>query len=897
MKKHLNKLVFSLCILFILNELIVTTVRPMALVIYEGAVLAISAAEALGVCELLLGAVILTENMQETHINHAAAEVACSYIAAQQQKEPFKEGIAITALGKEYAHYINPQTLPKQEIIQKPTAVATLAHVQNQISAQCTANTIDSHIAPKTLHHPLCTQPIEYKFDNTFYEPHTFAIQNGFRTTLGNGYFQMQFKPIATPKRKSKYEQEQEFINRYWINDPYFQEDLAQALSYCLDVLIKTNANDPSVHVEARLKCINLRLPGLYGAHLHNAINALLSYYFRADGSLEPYYANDEFEYIILNNFILPIFGTKNAHSILKEKKLFRAIARLEDPDYFARAVNWCAFAPINISYKIKENFYDRDPNEWKTIIRCNQTNRNLLELINACQKNDWHVAQEYRSCCPNYAADLYNYYYKKYLSATYNEYGIYREVTKDPRWAIISEQDRKSLKNNKEKQDALNTELLMRLDWKKRLQEAWQIPDDAHNAVHAALYQLVGITATPVLIDTIFKIISPQNKQREKLIDAFFEPCGILKDIAQYQNIELRANSSLLKPEFHVLCHQYNQLIYAYNIEKDTTQKSVLKEALSLICTSIKNNTCYRYQPSIQALYEAIITNQPTVIIKQEIERFYTRELACVVDTKIDEKAPAIETCPPREPEEIREPYGCKLPEIPTNESENWPCVQRPPEIAGETCGGVQGIEIEVIDSCNWSQGKPILQIEGQLEEKVEEDQDNDKNAIPSPDDEVIDEQGEVTPQHQYPTKVRPPKETDRCWDLPKHDPAIDIDKIDFSLTPYLTEAEIELIKHCIKLFLGVEGFLANDGALWRILKHEDQKKGSLFELEYIVELHDQNKTIVKMGYEMKIENKLVEIDIETDTELIECKAGTWEVERADVIEKLRKNYNGQKK
>ena len=50
---------------------------------------------------------------------------------------------------------------------------------------------------------------------------------------------------------------------------------------------------------------------------------------------------------------------------------------------------------------------------------------------------------------------------------------------------------------------------------------------------VHRALYELTGISSTSALIDTVFKLISPENPQRQLLVEAFFNEEGILKDLA----------------------------------------------------------------------------------------------------------------------------------------------------------------------------------------------------------------------------------------------------------------------------------------------------------------------------------------------------------------------------
>ncbi|MGE0010154.1 MAG: hypothetical protein AB7F19_06490 [Candidatus Babeliales bacterium] len=50
-------------------------------------------------------------------------------------------------------------------------------------------------------------------------------------------------------------------------------------------------------------------------------------------------------------------------------------------------------------------------------------------------------------------------------------------------------------------------------------------------------------------------------------------------------------------------------------------------------------------------------------------------------------------------------------------------------------------------------------------------------------------------------------------------------------------------------------------------------------------------NKTrpIIKMGHKFAVQEELIEIDIETDTELIICKSSVWEQTRTDKINNLK--------
>ena len=346
--------------------------------------------------------------------------------------------------------------------------------------------------------------------------------------------------------------------------------------------------------------------------------------------------------------------------------------------------------------------------------------------------------------------------------------------------------------------------------------------------------------------------------------------------------NDQFGTGSLLLNPELHTLCHQFNQLIYAFNREQDIQKKAIIQEALKTIAKLIKANNIQPHQLAVQSTYIAVVTNQSTETIKEQLKLFVQPTiLQCDVEDK--NKLPEISTCLPQEDE--NPVYGCGTQSENPLEDIERNCLPDLLEPKVPVCGGITGIDIEdTVTSCGWSQGLPAIE--------EDFDTDNDKKEEvdePAADDKEDSKESDGTPQQEKPKNKKQPRKGAKPWDLQNHDPAIDIEKIDFSLVPYLTEEEIELIKQCIKRFLEVEGFLANDGALWRILKFENQKNGSLFELEYIIKLSDQNKKIIKMGEEIDVPGGQIEIDIETDTELIECKSGVWEMKDKDKIKKLK--------
>lgn len=47
--------------------------------------------------------------------------------------------------------------------------------------------------------------------------------------------------------------------------------------------------------------------------------------------------------------------------------------------------------------------------------------------------------------------------------------------------------------------------------------------------------------------------------------------------------------------------------------------------------------------------------------------------------------------------------------------------------------------------------------------------------------------------------------------------------------------------------------------------------------------------RPIIKMGHKFEVQGGLIEIGIETDTELIECKSSVWEQTRTDKINNLK--------
>src|SRR5437870_3800912 len=86
----------SLFVIFTLNEFIPSTAHSIAFALYEGTVLTLAAAEAIGLGELIMGAVILTQTVREKTIKHAVTEAACTHIA-NQHKIQHTEGAALTA--------------------------------------------------------------------------------------------------------------------------------------------------------------------------------------------------------------------------------------------------------------------------------------------------------------------------------------------------------------------------------------------------------------------------------------------------------------------------------------------------------------------------------------------------------------------------------------------------------------------------------------------------------------------------------------------------------------------------------------------------------------------------------------------------------------------------------
>ncbi len=749
--------------------------------------------------------------------------------------------------------------------------VAARPHIQKQLETAAVAQCIKEYAVPTTLQTTnSLSGPITYNYQNTDWHPKTTYIPGGFRTNFGNTYVQVQMVQPEEPIVIEGFELEHAYLNTCLKNIPGFETELDNVIAQCLDTLISTHAKIHHQKVEARLQCINLHLPGLYGICLQNLITELLPYYFNADGSLRMIENCDDFETKLNEYFLKPLKETKQYN--IRITKCLQAISstHIKESSFLS-----------NVANMFLQSLWYSNPSTWKQKISSNEYNQKLLKFIYACKNNDWHTAQQYRHSSPD-AEKMYDFYFNEYASKTYNAFGIYLALEQDPLWQNMPIHEKEALLQNREKQEELNHELLLRHDWKMKLQQAWDIPDDAHLAVHKALYELTGISSTAQLVDAIFKLMVPENPQRHLLIETFFNKQGILKDLENAHTNQFGTGSQLLNPELHILCHQFNQLIYAFNAEIDSQRKVAIQEALQTIATLIKENSLSPHKLAAQSTYLAIVTQQTTEIIKEQLKGFSPPTvLGCVVEDK--NKLPEISTCPPQEEEQPS--YGCGL-EMPMPDTEDGIHHCLPDMLESEIvrCPGIIGVDIEdTVTSCSWSRGLPVIE--------VGVDKDSDKKE--EVDEQVADDkedgkESDGTPQQQEPKTNK--RKNQKPWELRKKNPAINLEKVDFSDLSHLTGEEIELIKKSIELFLEIDGFLVHDGALWRILKHGDQKKGSLFELEYAIKLNDQEVQIVKLNYEIKILNKAKEIDIITDTELIECKAITWHsITQAERIKRLQ--------
>lgn len=175
----------------------------------------------------------------------------------------------------------------------------------------------------------------------------------------------------------------------------------------------------------------------------------------------------------------------------------------------------------------------------------------------------------------------LARYYQVDYHTKAYNERGIVRVGLQDPFFLNTDKNRLKDIYANSTLREPFNQELLVRYGVKATLQERWAIPDYAPPYVHNALYKLLDNGGEPLshitkLQETVETILAnaPADKYPQ-LIQAFYEPNGVLKEIAHQvpQTKQLKIPSEILSPEHASTRNKLNTLLHTIHADPMATE------------------------------------------------------------------------------------------------------------------------------------------------------------------------------------------------------------------------------------------------------------------------------------------------------------------------------------
>ena len=202
------------------------------------------------------------------------------------------------------------------------------------------------------------------------------------------------------------------------------------------------------------------------------------------------------------------------------------------------------------------------------------------------------------------YSADqsiqtLARYYQVDYHTKIYNERGIVRVGLQDPFFLNTDKNRLKDIYANSTLREPFNQELLVRYGVKATLQERWAIPDYAPPCVHNALYKLLDNSGEPLshitkLQETVETILAnAPADEYPQLIQAFYEPNGVLKEIAHQapQTKQLNIPSEILSPEHAETRNRLNILLHSAHADPMATEQAY-KDIKTIEQSFIKTNT-----------------------------------------------------------------------------------------------------------------------------------------------------------------------------------------------------------------------------------------------------------------------------------------------------------------
>ncbi len=318
-----------------------------------------------------------------------------------------------------------------------------------------------------------------------------------------------------------------------------------------------TQACDLTQRIEACLVMDKLYIESPVVKELSGAIENLRKIYFHQDGSLcwNAFYKNTNAPSIIIEcvDSMHKQLGSSVAHTELIQSTIYNELRS-------AAKSTACNETGISCS------------NHHSYASNGRQFNQEILNLIESCKHYDFekaHAIQQQYSTCPQLQniVDYYKVQYQNALNAIFDNDGIVRVAQKDP--AYIANRDLFHRASITEK-EIINQNLLMRHHIKEIMHKRWNIPQSCPQEIHNALYQIIGNDSSSLSKLGLFQqkvqhiIQTAPQGDYDKLVGAFYEPNGVLKEYALHlpdaKNIELP--NKILTPTYSTEREQLNTLI-----------------------------------------------------------------------------------------------------------------------------------------------------------------------------------------------------------------------------------------------------------------------------------------------------------------------------------------------
>ncbi|MDZ4154632.1 hypothetical protein [Methylicorpusculum sp.] len=346
------------------------------------------------------------------------------------------------------------------------------------------------------------------------------------------------------------------YVQHRWFND--------------INALLTINSENPIARVRAALNLRRLESNDMpYGHALCRAKHDLLKHLYLKDGKLCWYIVQRRTSEIhrYAKRFIGECVQDKQQYKQLIEQLpessgLYGSERKIAmPPDLHCRALNH----PMN---KVYENLLDAgDAYDMQTVAQI---------------KEQYSQDQTVQAVARQYQID--------YRQKIYNEHGIVRVGLNDPLYTKTDKQKLAEIHTHSTLRDALNQELLVRHGVKTTLQERWEISEYAPQCVHNALYTLLEnggkslshITELQQAIENI--VANAKSSDYTPLMNAFYEPSGILKEIAHQipSTQHLHLPPEILSPEHAATRHQLNTFMRLR--ESDTAAKPYAQQGINEI-------------------------------------------------------------------------------------------------------------------------------------------------------------------------------------------------------------------------------------------------------------------------------------------------------------------------